>query len=350
MSENGSAVRVLQVGCGGIAGTWFAAARQLPEIIYVGLVDVNLEAARARRDEFAPDALVFDDLATALRETRPQVVFDCTVPAAHTPTARAALEAGASVLSEKPLSDMVANAHLAISAAQTTGGVYAVTQNYRYAAGPRRLKAFLESGMLGRVTTVNADMYLGAHFGGFREAMDHVLLLDMAIHTFDMARFLSGANAQSVFCHEWNPSGSWYGGGPQGRAGASAHAIFAMSDAVVFSFRGSWCATGCPSGFQASWRIIGERGTVLWDGAEGFKCEVEAGEEGFFRPVQIVEIPSGDFGEKTRGHAGIMREFLDALQGGLPPETVASDNLHSLAMVLGAVESAELGQRVAIGT
>ena len=33
------------------------------------------------------------------------------------------------------------------------------------------------------------------HFGGFREEMDNVLLLDMAIHTFDAARFVSGQGA-----------------------------------------------------------------------------------------------------------------------------------------------------------
>jgi predicted dehydrogenase len=76
-----------------------------------------------------------------------------------------------------------------LDAAQMPGKIYAIVQNYRYVSGPRRLKAFLDSKIIGDVTTVNADMYLGAHFGGFRDEMEHVLLLDMAIHTFDMARF-----------------------------------------------------------------------------------------------------------------------------------------------------------------
>ena len=32
---------------------------------------------------------------------------------------------------------------------------------------------------------------MAAHFGGFRDVMRHVLLVDMAIHTFDAARLLS---------------------------------------------------------------------------------------------------------------------------------------------------------------
>ena len=40
--------------------------------------------------------------------------------------------------------------------------------------------------------------------------MESPLLLDMAIHTFDQARFITGADALSVYCHEFNPAGSWY--------------------------------------------------------------------------------------------------------------------------------------------
>jgi len=317
----------------------------MDDLEYAGLCDLNPDVAKARRDEFGlpSNVPIFSDLQTALSESKPDCVFDCTIPLAHTPTALLAFEHGAHVLSEKPMSDTLDNAKRALDASVQSGRIYAITQNYRYAAGPRRLKAFLDSGLLGQVTTINADMYLGAHFGGFRDEMKHVLLLDMAIHTFDMARFLGGGSAQSVFCREWNPKGSWYA------HDASASAIFEMSQNIVFNFRGSWCATGLPSGFQSGWRIIGERGTLLWDGGEGFSCEVEDGNEGFFRPVKTVEVPTGDFGFKAQGHGGVLREFISAVQGGGPaPETSARDNIHSLAMVLRAIESSETGRVVTL--
>ena len=119
-----------------------------------------------------------------------------------------------------------------------------------------------------------------------------------------------------------------------------------MSEGIVANFRGSWCATGLPSGFQSSWRIIGEKGTILWNGHEEFQCEVEDGNKGFMRPVKSVEVPTGEFGAKAEGHAGILREFVDAIRDGGTPETNAADNLNSLAMVLGAVESSNGGMRV----
>ncbi len=344
MNSSTAPLRVLQIGCGGITKNWFPPAQEMADVELVGLCDLFPAAAEKARDTYdlSADLPIFDNAKNAIEALKPDAVFDCTIPAAHTPNAVLAFENGAHVLSEKPLAENLADARRAIDAAQSNGKIYAITQNYRYAPGPRRLQAFLQSGAIGAVTTVNSDMYLGAHFGGFRDEMQHVLLLDMAIHTFDMTRFLSGASAQSVFCHEWNPKGSWYA------HDASASAIFEMSDGIVANFRGSWCATGLPSMFKSHWRIIGEKGTVLWDGDEGFQCEIEDGDKGFMRPVKSVEVPNGEFGAKANGHAGIMREFVDAVRGGPMPETNAMDNLNSLQMVLGAVESSDGGVRVSL--
>ena len=44
-----------------------------------------------------------------------------------------------------------------------------------------------------------------------------------------------------------------------------------------------------------------------------------------------------------------MQDFVAAIRGGPPPETAGSDNRRSLAMVFGAIESAETGLPVDIG-
>ena len=43
-----------------------------------------------------------------------------------------------------------------------------------------------------------------------------------------------------------------------------------------------------------------------------------------------------------------MQDFIAAIENGAEPETAGADNIKSLAMVLGAIESAETGRRVAI--
>ena len=48
------------------------------------------------------------------------------------------------------------------------------------------------------------------------------------------------------------------------------------------------------------------------------------------------------------GQRGAIREFLAALQGGSVPQGECHDNIKSLAMVFGAIESSRKGRRVAI--
>jgi predicted dehydrogenase len=230
-----------------------------------------------------------------------------------------------------------------IAAAQAAGRVYAVIQNRRYVPQIRRLRAFLDSGELGGVTAIHSDFFIGAHFGGFRDEMEHVLLMDMAIHTFDQARFLSRADPVSVIAHEWNPAGSWY------RHGASAVAIFEMTGGIVYTYRGSWCAEGRNTCWDAEWRIIAERGTVCWDGADGFRVERAVPGGGFRRDVERLQVPPFDAGEKVEGHAGIIREFCRCARDGGLPETVCTDNIRSLEMVFGAVNAAKTGVRVRLG-
>jgi predicted dehydrogenase len=200
----------------------------------------------------------------------------------------------------------------------------------------------LRQGLIGEITTVNVDFFVPAHFGGFREKMDHVLLIDMAIHPFDAVRCLTGANAESVYCEEWNPKGSWW------QHGASAHAIFQMNGGIRFTFRGSWCSEGLRTSWNSAWRIIGTKGTILWDGLEEIRGEYATKPNGLFYETESFVPTEEPDSRETRGHLSVMAQFLRNVTEGVPAETRSADNIHSLAMVLGAIESANRGQRVPV--
>ena len=311
-------VRALLVGCGGISATWLGAIERLPDVELVGLVDLDEAQARHRAEAFELTVPIGTELATMIRRLEPDVVFDCTVPEAHHGVTLTALEAGCHVFGEKPMAEHLEQARLAVRASRDAGRIYAVMQNRRYDPNIRRLRSFLDSGVLGTITTVNADFYLGARFGGFRDHMAHVLLKDMAIHTFDAARFLTDRNPEAVYCHEWNPQGSWYD------SDASAMAIFELEGGVVFNYRGSWCAEGLATSWESSWRIVGTRGSVSWDGADGFKVQTVADASGFRSSYHDLELPSctrqGHQGRpsgchrRLRGSAAARRRARDDLQ------------------------------------
>ncbi len=341
MSEK---LRVVMAGCGAISGTWLDSMAKMDDIDVVGFIDLDESNARGRADEFSlNDAQTGTDLDTMLDGLKPDAVFDCTVPEAHIDVTLTALKHGCHVLGEKPMSNSLENGRKMVAAAHEAGKLYAVIQNQRYNPAIRRLKSFLDQGIIGDPTMLNCDFYLGAHFGGFRERMDHVLLLDMAVHTFDAARFISDGDPVSVYCKEFNPKGSWY------KHGAAAVAVFEMKDGLVFTYRGSWCAEGMNTNWTSDWRVVGEKGSVLWDGADDFKAQTVGKHEGLVYSYDDAEVPVPEKQDDAQGHEGLIREFAECVRTGATPETICTDNIKSLAMVLGAIDSAETGMPVEIG-
>jgi predicted dehydrogenase len=339
-------MKVVLVGCGAISGAWLEPTQLIPELELVGFVDVLEENARKRQQEFAPKALVGTDLEQVLVQTNPDIVYNCTIPSAHFEITMKALAHGCHVLCEKPMADTLEQAQQMIEAANKANKLFVIMQNWRYTHNIRRLKRFLETGAIGNITTINADFYVGAHFGGFRDVMAHILLKDMAIHTFDASRFLTGQNPKSVYAMEWNPEGSWYS------QDASAVALFEMTGNVMFNYRGSWCSEGHRTPWESEWRMVGTKGSIRWDGNTNITCEVvgdDPEEQAFFREQHKVDVPVyDDINERPEGHAAVIHGFVAALKTNTVPETVCTDNIKSLAMVYGAIESSERGERVEI--
>ncbi|RWN00609.1 MAG: Gfo/Idh/MocA family oxidoreductase [Mesorhizobium sp.] len=337
-------MKVVLVGCGAMSRQWLDAARQIDGLAIAGLVDLDADRAQARAREYElPNAVIGTSLDAVLDQTRPDAVFDVVVPAARRQVALSAFAHNCHLLTEKPLADSPENARAIIEAARRAGRVHAVVQNRRYVANVRRIRRFLDSGAIGKPTSIHADFFVAPHFGGFREEMRHVLLLDMAIHTFDAARYMVAGEPAGVYCQEWEPANSWY------RQGSSASAVFDFGGGKVFTYAGSWCADGFRTSWEGSWRIVAERGSLLWDGHDGLKAEVVAsGRDGIIDKTQSIEVPALDASDRVDGHLGIIQDFMRAIETGTEPETRGTDNIKSLAMVFGAIESAETGRRVAI--
>ncbi|QHW33893.1 Gfo/Idh/MocA family oxidoreductase [Paenibacillus rhizovicinus] len=332
--------KIIVAGCGGMSNTWLDYAIQRENAEIVGLVDIFEESAKAMAAKKGLNVPTFTDLGAALAATGANLVFDVTIPASHKTIAITAMQAGCNVFGEKPMAESFADAKEIVEVSQATGKRYSVMQNRRYNKQIRSYRDMVGSGSIGTIGSIHADFFLGAHFGGFRDAMDNPLIIDMAIHTFDQARFITGADPVSVYCHEFNPPGSWYAGN------ASAICIYEMSDGSVFTYRGSWCADGLNTSWESDWRVTGSKGGARWDGATMPYGEIVNPEkaEGFIR--EMLRIEGQEVYDGQEGHWGCLDEMFAALEAGRPAETDCLDNIKSVAMVFGAVESARTGQKV----
>jgi predicted dehydrogenase len=143
-------VTVALAGTGSIAWVHLQALRALgDQVTVVAATDTDTGRLRefCARNEI-PAA--HDGVAEMLAATRPDLVHVCTPPGAHAGLAVTCLNAGSSVLVEKPPALSLSEMH-AIAAAQGEHGPwFAGVFQHRFGSGARRLKKLIDDGTLGR--------------------------------------------------------------------------------------------------------------------------------------------------------------------------------------------------------
>ena len=324
-------VRLVQVGAGVMGRAWLRVIGGSTDVQLVGLADLNLDTAlSAAAEAEVADVTVARTLEELLDRVEADAVVNVTIPEAHAEVSTLALLRGLAVLCEKPLADTLPAALSMIAAAEAGGRLLMVSQSRRYWRNAEALRGLVP--LLGRLGLVACSVFKSPHFGGFREQMAYPLLKDMAIHQFDLARDLIGSEPVSISCESFNPSWSWYAGD----AAAEVNAEFA--DGTRFVFTGSWCSPGLETSWNGSWRISGANGTALWDGDHAPVAETADG-----TPIPTV-VDTG-----PEEIAGSLAEFVAAVRDGNVPYGEAHSNVMSLAMVEGAIRSAQTRHRIALG-
>jgi predicted dehydrogenase len=318
---------------------WAGAIANNPDVSLVGWVDLFTDrVAEGIEAAGLGEVAVEEGIEPALVELSPDFVVDVAVPEAHHEITRQCLEQGVPVLGEKPMAANLDEARDLVRLSERTSTLFAVSQNRRYNEGLAAFKELVEQS-LGGLGQMNAEFYRAPHFGGFRDEMDSPLLVDMAIHTFDAARYIVGTAPLSVQCNEFNPPWSWY------RGAASAVAEFEFENGIRFSYEGSWCAEGLQTSWESSWRAIGAAGSATWDGSGSPVAELRkpGSKPGEFERVEAPRVTVSGL-----GIGGSLADFVKALRTGEVPMNECHDNIKSFAMVMAALDSSRAGRRVAV--
>jgi predicted dehydrogenase len=147
----------------------------------------------------------FDDM---LREQRPDEVFVCTKDSMHHDYIVRALHAGCDVITEKPMTTDAAKCRAILDAVKATGRRVRVAFNYRWAPFRSRVKELIESGVVGKIHSVNLEYLLDTNHGAdyFRRWHAHIensgtLLVHKSTHHFDLVNWWLDAIPQQVFAY-----------------------------------------------------------------------------------------------------------------------------------------------------
>lgn len=157
-------ITVAIVGCGHIARRHLAGFREVPDVEFVGMCDVQEERAQAYAAEYGGRA--YNSVVHMLETEAPDIVDVCTREMDRDVPVIQAVERGFTTLAEKPLfaargqfsvmPDDVPVARRMVEAAEVGGGELFMAFNYRFGEYAQRLKTMIDAGELGELQYVHA--------------------------------------------------------------------------------------------------------------------------------------------------------------------------------------------------
>ncbi|MET3852918.1 MULTISPECIES: Gfo/Idh/MocA family oxidoreductase [unclassified Rhizobium] len=171
----------------------------------VAIVEKNALRGERARTMIGSNAPIYDDIDAMLKEVKPDLVIVCTPDHTHDAIVVRALEAGIDVITEKPMTTAVDKIRRIMDAEKRTGQRVDVSFNYRYAPTAARIKELLNSGEIGRVTSVDFHWYLNTKHGAdyFRRWHAYTensgsLFVHKATHHFDLLNWYLDSDPEAV--------------------------------------------------------------------------------------------------------------------------------------------------------
>ena len=321
-------MRIVMLGAGGFGNTWRPSLDGRFDTEVVALVDNNPEALAEAGERYGvPSGRRFTRLEEPWDKVESDLILDSTPHFLHYKNAKLGLAAGRNMIFCKPMCITMHQALEMVELAEVNNVKITVAQQLRYAVIVKKLVEIVQSGELGRISSVYLEWHSTAwsSHSSWRLEQPDFMLLEGSIHHLDYARMILGADAVNVMARTWkdpwNPKNS----------NDSCMAIFEMNNGEMLSYRTTWTGKTQPlSNWWCDWRIEAENGWLTVRNADvkvnGEPINVGSREEyGLNLPKQNVEI---------------FRETKAWIDGGPEPGFSGRNNLSSLAMIFGARQSA----------
>ncbi|MDE1165620.1 MAG: Gfo/Idh/MocA family oxidoreductase [Pseudomonas sp.] len=337
-----TAVRIALIGAGVMGRQHAQYIQQLPETTLVAIADPFTQALAT--DYGVP---AFTDHRQMLEHIRPDAVIIANPNHLHVSTATDCLQAGIPTLLEKPVATSLAEAFELVAVEQRTGVPLLIGHHRRHNPIVTRAKSIIDSGALGRLTTVTAlwqvrkdDAYFDVAWR--REPGAGVLLINL-IHDLDLLRHLCGevSQVQAITSH----------GARQLAVEDSAALLLQFANGALGTLTGS-DATVAPWGWDQN---SGENPSVFAQQADQ-PCYLLAGTEG---SLSIPQLKLWRYGEQQGWHHPLLcqqhapadslamhnqlRHLVQLARGECAPLVSAADAAKTLALVEAAQRAARDG-------
>jgi D-apiose dehydrogenase len=283
---------------------------------------------------------IYADAATMLQTEQPDFVDIITRPDTHLELTRLAAAHGAHVICQKPMAPTWDECLQMIAACEQAGVRLLIHENWRWQAWYREIKRLLAQGRLGQLFHLHFYSRLGDGRSAnpytaqpyFRE-MPRLLIYETGVHFLDTFRFLAG-EMKTIYCttQRLNPV-------IVGEDAAIIHATFASGINGVIDANRIGGPIPSPVAF-GTLMVEGERASLrMSPDGDLFVTDYGQAEQ----PHAYVKPEIGYKGDSVKA---AQQHYADCLLTGQPCESDGDAYLQTVRAVLGAYESAAIGQVV----
>lgn len=183
------------------AESYIGNLRAVPGVEMMGLADNDLERGRYYAEMF--NAHLYPSYEAMLAD-QPDGVIVCSENNKHRSLVEMAAQAGAHVLSEKPLATNLADARLMMDACQSAGVILMTAFPMRFSAPLQEVKMTIDAGGLGKIygfNTTNQGKMPIAHRSWFvdKELAGGGAVMDHTVHLADILRWYLQCEVAEVY-------------------------------------------------------------------------------------------------------------------------------------------------------
>lgn len=191
-------LRACVIGLGPIGNNHATVYKRLPNVELVGVCDINAERASAAESKYGAPS--FLDAQKMLDQLKPDIVSVATggyeYSSDHYAPTIQALQAGAHVLCEKPISNNLEHAQIMVDTAKKLNRCFAIDLNHRFTPAARAAKKWQEDGRIGDLLFINMALWIGK-FMPLDSEYFHLKALNP--HSVDIMRYFGG-DIDEVHC------------------------------------------------------------------------------------------------------------------------------------------------------
>ena len=171
---------------------------QIPEVKVKTISDIYFDSAKEWADKMGiPNAT--KDYKEILNDPEIDAVLICSSTDTHAQMIIEAAQAGKHIFCEKPVDLSVEKIEAALSAVKAAGVKLQVGFNRRFDHNFRKVKELIDAGKVGDLHIVKITSRDPAPPPAEYVKVSGGMFLDMTIHDFDMARYLTGSEVEEVY-------------------------------------------------------------------------------------------------------------------------------------------------------